>query len=76
MIVGHAELAQAGAQRDAALSAADDHHLGLGRVAELFGLALALFEPGLAVGLGPVRHAHGAVGARGLLVTLERDRAS
>ena len=45
----HAELAQARAERDAALAAADDHDLGLALVAELLGLAAARLEPRLAL---------------------------
>ncbi len=68
---GHVELAQARAQRDAALSAADDEHVGLGPVAELGGLLLALLQPGLA---GPAAAVFGALGpahAAGLFMPLQ-----
>ena len=48
----HAELAQPGAERDAALAAADDQHVRLGGVTELAGLPLPAVQPGLPV---PVR---------------------
>ncbi|MCY1209700.1 hypothetical protein D9M72_213620 [compost metagenome] len=68
---GYVQLAQARAQRDAALAAADDEHVGLGLVAEFGGLLLALFQPGLA---GPAAAVLGALGpahAARLLVALE-----
>ena len=71
MIVGHAELAQPRAEGDAALAAADDDDVGLGLVAELARLALALLGPGLALAIGPVLGAARAAGALVLLVALE-----
>ena len=68
---GHAELAQPGAERDAALAAADDQDVGLGRVAELARLPLALLLPGLAVLVRAVLGAHRPVRPRRLLVALE-----
>src|SRR6266566_1015797 len=50
----HAELAQPRAQGDAALPAANDDHVRLGDVAELFGFAPALLEPGLPIRDGAV----------------------
>ena len=54
MIVGHPELAQPGAERDAALPSTDDDDIGLGLVPELRRLALAALEPRLPLGVGPV----------------------
>ena len=44
----HAELPQPGAERDAALPAADDHDVRLRRTAERLGLRLRAPPPGLA----------------------------
>jgi hypothetical protein len=52
------ELSQPGAQRDPALSAADDDHVGLGRPAQLLGLGLPALEPGPSAGEHPVLGAH------------------
>jgi hypothetical protein len=60
---GHAQLSQAGAKRDPALSAADDHDVRLGGVAKLLGLALALLQPRLAIRVRAVLHALWPVGA-------------
>ena len=51
---GHAELAQPGAERDAALAAADDQHVGLGLVSELLALLIAQFLPALGAGMDAV----------------------
>ena len=67
----HAELAQARAERDPALAAADDHDLGLDLVAELLGLLLALLEPRLAVRSAPCSTPFGRPGPGRLLVALE-----
>ncbi len=65
---GDVELAQPGAQGDAALPAADDQHVGLAGVAELGGLGLAALQPGLPVLVRPVLGAHRPVPAGLLLV--------
>ena len=67
----HAELAQARAERDPALSAADDHDLRLDLVADPLGLDAAPFEPGEAVAVGAVLDAVRPRGAARLLVALE-----
>ena len=68
---GDAELAQPGAEGDAALPAADDDDLGLHLVAELARLALAHLQPAEAVRVRAVDGAGRAVVALGLLVALE-----
>jgi hypothetical protein len=67
----HAELFEPRAQRDAALSAADDQAVGLFGVAERRLLARARFGPGLAARIGLVAHAECARASLFLLVTLE-----
>ncbi|MNX53265.1 hypothetical protein D3C86_839570 [compost metagenome] len=68
---GHVQLAQARAQRDAALAAADDQHIWLGLVAQFGRFPLALFLPGLAVAAAAVLGALGPAHAAGLLVPLQ-----
>ena len=48
---GHAELAQPRAERDAALAASDDEHIGLGLNAELLGFVVSQFLPGFGAGI-------------------------
>ena len=67
----HLELAKAGAERDAALAAADDEAVGLGRVAELGRLRLARFPPRLPVPARAVLGAHRAARPVGFLVPLQ-----
>ena len=67
----HAELAQARAEADPALAAADHDDVRLAGVAELLGLALALLEPGRAPAVGAVLHPVRPVRPLGLLVALE-----
>ncbi len=62
------ELSQPGAQRDPALSAADDDHVGLGRPAQLLGLGLPTLEPGPSAGEHAVLGAHRPPIARRFLV--------
>jgi hypothetical protein len=66
-----AQLAQPRAERDAALAAADDDHVGLRRVAELFGLAPALLEPRAPLGVGAVLDAFRPPVPHVLLVAFE-----
>ncbi|MCO5546654.1 hypothetical protein L7F22_000088 [Adiantum nelumboides] len=66
-----AELAQPGAERDAALAAADDHDLGVAGAAQLGQLGLAALLPRDAVRVGAVLGAERAVLAHRLLVALE-----
>ena len=65
------ELAQPGAQRDPALPAADDDHVGLGGPAQLLGLGLPALEPGPSAGQHPVLGAHRSPLARRFLVAGE-----
>ena len=67
----HAELAQARAEADAALAAADDHDVGLAGVPQLLALALALLEPRHALAVGAVLDTVRATGPLVLLVALE-----
>src|SRR5690348_13891274 len=72
MLVDHdrrdVELAQPRAERDAALAAADDEHVGLRPVAQLAGLPGAPLAPRLAVAVGAVLRALGPPLAARLLV--------
>ena len=52
---GHAELAQPRSERDTALAAANDEHIGLGLDAELLGFLVAQFLPGFGSGMTPCR---------------------
>src|ERR1700704_5181526 len=67
----HAQLAQPRAEGDATLPAANDDHVRLGDMAELFGFAAALLEPGLTIGDGAVLGSHGSPVALRLLVPPE-----
>jgi hypothetical protein len=67
----HPELAQPRPERDAALAAAHDHHVGLGRDSELLGLPAAILEPRVALRIGPVLDPLGSARAKPLLVPLE-----
>src|SRR6266436_5643298 len=67
----HIELAQPGCQRDAALTAANDHAIGLTRVAEFLGFRLAFFLPRFPIAFGAVFRAHRTVEANRLFVPLE-----
>ena len=68
---GYAELPQPRAQRDAALSAADHEHIGLGGRPEVLGLLLPALLPGLALLVRTVFGTHRAVRAAWLLVALQ-----
>ena len=70
---GHAELAQPRAERDAALAAADDEHIGLGLNAELLGFLVAQFLPGFGAGIDAVPGAERPGEAGLFLVTLQFD---
>ena len=61
----HVQLPQPRRKRNAALPAADDHHFGLGRVAQACGFGGTRLGPGLAGGTGTVHHARRAGGAHG-----------
>ncbi|UUZ58902.1 hypothetical protein [Nocardioides sp. B-3] len=67
----HAELAEAGAEGDAAPAAADDEHVGLGGAARALRLLLPALEPGLALLVRPVLGATRAVLVLRLLVALQ-----
>jgi len=64
------ELAQPRRQRDTALTAADDEHLGLSGVAELGGLLLAVLQPRRAIRVDAVLGALGPGAPAALLVAL------
>ena len=69
----HAQAAQARTQRNAALAATDDEHIGLRGVAERRHLVLALLEPALAPGVHAVLGTLDAARALLLFKTLELD---
>ncbi len=68
---GHAELTQSGAERDAALAAADHQRVRLGRVPERGLFVVAFLGPRTRVGIGAVHGAHHPGRALALLVSLE-----
>src|SRR6266487_5546460 len=68
---GHAELAQPRAESDPALAATNDDHVRLRDVAELFGFAPALLEPGLPIRDSTVLGSPGSPAILRLLVALE-----
>src|SRR2546430_1138107 len=68
---GHAELAQPRAESDATLAAANDDCVRLRDVAELFGFAPALLEPGLPIRDGAVLGSLRSPAMLRLLVALE-----
>lgn len=61
----HALPFQAGCQRDTALAATDDQHIGLGGIAEFCAALLAFVGPVFGVQLWSVLGAEGAAPARG-----------
>src|SRR3984957_9046759 len=67
----HAELPEARAQPNGALAAADDQHIGLRFVTELFRLFVPQLFPGLCAGVHAVPRAERAGEARFLFVALE-----
>src|ERR1700722_15360605 len=71
---GHAELAQPRAERDAALAAADDEHIGLGLDAELPRLFVAQFLPGFGTWIDAVPGSERPGMARLFFVPLQFDR--
>ncbi|MCY1229600.1 hypothetical protein D9M72_419690 [compost metagenome] len=68
---GHAQLTKPSAERNAALSAADDHDIGLVFIAERALLMLALLFPGLRANILAMLGAEGAGKAGLFLVALE-----
>ena len=70
---GHAELAQPRAERDAALAAADDEHVGLGLKAEPLGFLVAQFLPGFGAGIDAVPGAERPGEASLFLMTFQFD---
>ena len=70
---GHVELAQPRADRDAALAAADDQHIGLGLKPEVLGFLVSQFLPGFRAGINAVPGAERPSVARLFLVTLQFD---
>src|SRR5262249_20585164 len=67
----HIELAQARAERDAALPASDDDAIGLARDAEFGGLFLAPLFPRDAFAIGAVFYAHGPVETLRFLIAFQ-----
>src|ERR1700722_13310495 len=68
---GHSELPEARAKADSALAAADDQHIGLRLIAELLGLLVPQFLPGLGAGIDAMPRAEHASEARLLFMALE-----
>src|SRR6516225_11282364 len=73
---GHAELTQSRAERDSALAAADDEHVGLGLDTELLGFLVAQFLPGFGAGIDAVPGAKRPGEARLLLMAFQFDHRS
>ncbi len=70
---GHTELAQPSAERDAALAAADDEHVGLRLEAELLDFLVAQFLPGLGAGVDAMPGTERPVEAGLFLLALQLD---